>query len=87
MSNSLLEAMACGLPSIVTKISGSEDLVDEGIEGLFTTGDPKNIARCMYSLYTAPDAYNMGLKAKEKIEQEYAAEVIWVKHLKLFQNQ
>ena len=87
MSNSLLEAMACGLPSIVTKISGSEDLIDEGVHGLFTSGEPEDIARCMLTLYSDVNAHNMGAKAKEKIDREYAAEVIWTKHLKLFKNQ
>src|SRR5690606_2390604 len=35
MSNALLEAMASGLPCIVTKISGSKDLVKDGYNGAF----------------------------------------------------
>jgi glycosyltransferase involved in cell wall biosynthesis len=34
MPNALLEAMACGLPCIATRVSGSEDIIVDSVNGL-----------------------------------------------------
>ena len=51
MSNALLEAMACGLPCLATRVSGSEDLITHGVNGLLVEPEqPAEMAqalRCM----------------------------------------
>jgi len=44
MANALLEAMACGLPCIVTEISGSRELIENDFNGLYTDGSSYDIA-------------------------------------------
>lgn len=39
LSNSLLEAMACGLPPVVSRVSGMADVVDDGTTGLVVPAD------------------------------------------------
>jgi glycosyltransferase involved in cell wall biosynthesis len=40
ISNTILEAMACGLPVIATRTGGTPELVDEGVTGdCFEPGD------------------------------------------------
>lgn len=86
MSNSLLEAMACGLPSIVTEISGSEDLIEEEVHGLFTSGESEDIAKKMKTFcLDKSDKKKLGSTASKRITQEYAAEIVWQKHLSLFE--
>lgn len=40
MPNALIEAMACGLPCIATRVSGSEDIITDGRNGLLV--EPEN---------------------------------------------
>jgi glycosyltransferase involved in cell wall biosynthesis len=48
LSNTLLECMACGLPVIASRISGSEDFVVPGRNGwLFPAGDVAALAACL----------------------------------------
>jgi glycosyltransferase involved in cell wall biosynthesis len=50
MPNALLEAMACGLPCIATRVSGSEDIID-GLNGILIESEqPAQMAdalRCL----------------------------------------
>lgn len=43
-SLSCIEAAACGLPLVVTKINGSEELVEDGVNGFFVEHDAASIA-------------------------------------------
>jgi len=45
MSNALLEAMACGLPPVATRIGGVEDIVTDGVNGILVKpGDASGLA-------------------------------------------
>ncbi len=48
MPNALLEAMACRLPCIATRVSGSEDIIHDGINGLLV--EPENPAELAIAL-------------------------------------
>lgn len=85
LSNSLLEAMSCGLPAIVTKISGSEDLVEQGINGFFSNGTPEDVANCMsYFLDKKIDIKTMSIKSRNKIIESYSNSIVLEKHLEIF---
>lgn len=68
------EAMACGLPIIVTNNAGAGDLVEDGKAGfLVPIRDPAAIAQCIETLQRDRDLLRtMSIAAKEK-----AAEITW----------
>lgn len=62
MPNALIEAMCLGLPCISTRVSGTEDLIDEGVNGeIVDVGDAEELANRIQELL-----------AHEKTLQEYA---------------
>jgi glycosyltransferase involved in cell wall biosynthesis len=60
MPNALLEAMACGLPSIATRVSGSEDIIEQGINGLLV--EPEQPELLAYALRLLIDDASMAGK-------------------------
>jgi L-malate glycosyltransferase len=56
LSNALLEAMASGLPAIVTRIGGNIETIEDGRSGfLFDVGDDKKLAELINILYEKND--------------------------------
>jgi len=88
MSNSLLEALSCGLPSIVTPVSGSKDLVVDGWNGSFVDRDPKCIMQKIEYYLTSGDQLldAHSKNARKKVEPLYDSGAILEKHLKLFRH-
>ena len=68
MSVSTLEALAAGLPVVVTRTGGVEELVEEGVNGLtFDWGDVEMLARHLARLAQEPELRRkMGEAARQK---------------------
>lgn len=69
----LMEAMACGLPVISSRLSGIPELVDNEMNGLLTEpGDSRAIAEAVQCLATNPDLRKRyGMAGRLKVEQEF----------------
>jgi glycosyltransferase involved in cell wall biosynthesis len=79
MSNSLLEAMACGLPVIVTDTGGTAELV-RGNGLVVRTLTPEGLANAMETLMTVGDRrLNMGITSRA-----IAREFSWDKSAELY---
>jgi len=74
LSNALLQAMAAGLPCIVSDIEENREVIHRGVNGLlFPVGDSKALAETLIQVLTDKElASKLGLMARES-----------VKHLKL----
>ncbi len=74
LSNSLLEFMACGLPVIATRVSGSEDLIRTGGNGwLFEVGDQQGCADALAEAAAMDRNALAALGRQARIDVEAAA--------------
>ena len=71
----IVEAFACGVPVIATRLGGLPEIVAEGRTGLlFAPADPDDLARTLESAWTDPDALaEMGRAARHDYEAHYTA--------------
>lgn len=74
ISNTVLEAMASGLPVIATRVGGNTELVLEGETGcLVPSGDPVALARAISQYHQDSTAvYRHGQRARAIIEQQFS---------------
>ncbi len=67
-----IEAAACGLPIVATRINGTEDFIQPGVNGAFVEPDPADIRRTLEALLATPEGLrSMGRAAREIVEREY----------------
>jgi glycosyltransferase involved in cell wall biosynthesis len=88
MQNAVLEAMACSLPCVATRVSGSEDIIQHGVNGfLVEAEDYQEMARALLMLLRDPElASNYGRAARTTVEQRYSLEHITEAYIELYQN-
>jgi glycosyltransferase involved in cell wall biosynthesis len=73
ISLTLLEAMACGLPVVATRVGGNAEVVSEGKTGLLVPPrDPELLARALLSLWHDPErSQRMGEAARQRAEHYF----------------
>jgi glycosyltransferase involved in cell wall biosynthesis len=78
ISNTILEAMACGLPVIATDVGGNADLVLDGVTGqIVPAGDVDAIARSLVQLATSPElAQKMGRAGRQRILEKFSLDAM-----------
>lgn len=67
-----IEAAACGLPVVATKINGTEDFISPGENGDFVEHDAVQVATVLRRLCEQPEHLKvMGANARERVELNY----------------
>jgi L-malate glycosyltransferase len=88
LSNALLEAMACGLPVVVSDVPGNVDVVTNGENGLlFTADSPDSLAQSLVVLLSQPQLrQNMGTTAQQHVTERYSMSSVADRYIALYQD-
>lgn len=83
----LLEAMAAGLPVVVTPVGGIPEVVMEGKTGFFVSQEPMSIASALRRIFENPAmARAMGSDARKLIEERYDIRVVARRYENLYRR-
>ncbi len=88
MPNSLLEAMACRIPVVATRIGGTTDVIRDGVNGLLVNpGDAGELARSIMTiLEDSCLAAGMAEKALRTIREGYSIDTTASKYIELYKK-
>jgi glycosyltransferase involved in cell wall biosynthesis len=88
MPNALLEAMACRLPVIASRIGGVVDIVKDGKSGLlFKPGDISGLESAMVRLLKDDKLrQRLGAEARKTIVEGFSIDRVAEEYIKLYKN-
>lgn len=87
MSNALLEALSCGLPCLVTPVSGSTDLVKENVNGYFIELTVQSLVDNIIRMMTSRrKIMEMRQNARQGILNCFDSNLIFDSHISLFKS-
>lgn len=85
LSNALLEAMSSALPIVATKISGTQDLIQNGKNGvLVSPGNTKSLEQGLIQVLQKSSKLRKG--AREKISSKYSFDAVVSSYIKLYKT-
>lgn len=86
LPNALLEAMACGLPSIATNIGGIRDIIDDGVNGLLFEKDNKeHLYDKIQLVMENDDLYrDLSKRGRDTVTEQYSIDKVANNYQKLY---
>lgn len=88
ISNTILEAMACGLPVVATRVGGNPELVTEGETGMLVpAADPVALAGALGHYLRDPSlARRHGRAGRERVEREFSLHAMVQRYLAVYDD-
>ena len=73
LPNVLLEAMACGVPVVSTRVAAIPEAVEDGVNGLLVPpADPEALAEALVRMIRDPElAAALGARARASLEERF----------------
>jgi sugar transferase (PEP-CTERM/EpsH1 system associated) len=86
ISNTILEAMATGLPVVATAVGGNPELVEEGETGrLVPRAEPRAMAQAMLGYYASPtECRRQGRRARDTAVRCFSMSMMVSNYLELY---
>lgn len=86
ISNALLEAMACGLPVVATKVGANPEIIDNSDSGILVESrDPESLGKAIsFILSNEQLGRYMGRSARERVESKYSLDKTVEDYLELY---
>jgi glycosyltransferase involved in cell wall biosynthesis len=82
----LLEAFACGLPVVASRLGAMREVVEEGVNGtLFNPGDPEDLGKKIEALIAKPDKLKaMSREARRAFEEKYCEDTNYRQMIEIY---
>jgi len=88
LSNMVMEAMSCGLPTVAFAVGGMPDLIDHLETGYLSIPESvEDLGRGVnYLLADSQRRFDLGNAARRKVLSSYSFEIIAARHLQLYES-
>lgn len=88
ISNTILEAMACGLPIVATRVGGNPELVEDAHNGtLVPVSDPETLAQTLLNYFhSGRMVETQGRASRTRIESHFSLQAMAQGYLSVYEN-
>jgi glycosyltransferase involved in cell wall biosynthesis len=87
MPNVLLEAMASGLPAVVTQVSGAPEVIKHGRNGfLFAQGDREGFGCAVEEVLWGEPNPLLGVQARRTVEEGYSLAAVADRYRQIYRE-
>jgi glycosyltransferase involved in cell wall biosynthesis len=87
LPNTIMEAMACGIPAVGFNVGGIPEIINNGQTGILTQPyDTEEMAKNILRVFECGEKEKMGEKARREAEDKYSDIVIAKKYLNLYEE-